>query len=301
MTIPDYETLMLPLLRIAAEAEGQDVQLLSAVGRLADEFKLSDDERAELLPSGSTFKFSSRVSWARTYLQKATLLEAARRGHIRITARGLDVLKKKPARVDNKLLLQFSEFKAWKNPPRESPADITTSETPIESIATQYDQLRDALSTDLLDRIKKCSPQFFERLVIQVLVAMGYGGSLKDAGQAMGRSGDGGIDGVIREDKLGLDNINIQAKRRTDKSVGSPDIDQFAGALSKKKATKGIFITTSTFTKDALASVREYSSRIILIDGETLANYMIDYDVGVSVASVYQITRIDSDFFEDGD
>jgi restriction system protein len=301
MTIPDYETLMLPLLRIAAEAKGQEVQLLVAVGRLADEFKLSDDERAELLPSGSTFKFSSRVSWARTYLQKAMLLEAARRGHIRITARGLDVLKKKPARVDNKLLLQFAEFKAWKTPRRDASAEVVASETPIESIASQYEQLRDALSTDLLDRIKKCSPQFFERLVIRVLVAMGYGGSLKDAGQALGRSGDGGIDGVIREDKLGLDNIYIQAKRWTDKSVGSPDIDQFAGALSKKKATKGIFITTSSFTKDALASVKEYSSRIILIDGETLANYMIDYDVGVSVASVYQIKRIDSDFFEDGD
>lgn len=152
---------------------------------------------------------------------------------------------------------------------------------------------------ELLDRAKKCSPQFFERLVILLLVRMGYGGSLKDAGQAVGRTGDGGIDGVIREDKLGLDNIYIQAKRWADKPVGSPEIDQFAGALSKKKATKGIFITTSTFTKDALASVREYSSRIILIDGRALADYMIDHGVGVSVASTYEIKKVDTDFFEE--
>lgn len=302
MAIPDYETLMLPLLRIAADANGNEVQLLSATSLLADEYRLSDEERAELLPSGGAFKFASRVSWARTFLQKAGLLEATRRGFIRITPRGIDVLKKKPLRIDSKLLLQFDEFREFRGARRSKKAqEVQASETPIESIATQYEQLRDALSTDLLDRIKKCSPQFFERLVIRVLVGMGYGGSLKDAGQALGRSGDGGIDGVIREDKLGLDNIYIQAKRWTDKSVGSPDIDQFAGALSKKKAGKGIFITTSSFTKDALASVKEYSSRIILIDGETLANYMIDYSVGVSVASVYEIKKIDSDFFEDGD
>jgi restriction system protein len=147
--------------------------------------------------------------------------------------------------------------------------------------------------------VKKCSPQFFERLVILLLVRMGYGGSLKDAGQAVGKTKDGGIDGVIREDKLGLASIYVQAKRWNDKPVGSPDIDQFAGALSKKKATKGIFITTSTFTKDALASLRDYSSRIVLIDGIQLAGYMIDHDVGVSIMSIYDIKKIDSDFFEE--
>lgn len=172
-------------------------------------------------------------------------------------------------------------------------------ETPIESIASHYEQIRKALASELLDRVKKSSPQFFERLVILLLVRMGYGGSLKDAGQAVGKTGDGGIDGVIREDKLGLDNIYVQAKRWTDKPVGSPDIDQFAGALSKKKAGKGIFITTSCFTKDALASVREYSCRIILIDGVQLAEYMIDHGVGVSVETVYEIKKVDSDFFEE--
>ncbi|MBI4714961.1 MAG: restriction endonuclease [Nitrospirae bacterium] len=300
MPIPDYETLMLPLLRIAETKKGNEVALIEAIGQLASEYKLTEEEKRELLPSGSTFKFSSRVSWARTYLQKAGLLEPTRRGFFKITQRGMDVLKKKPQRIDNKLLFQFEEFKEFQGR-KKAPKDngLITSETPIESMAAHYEQLRAALVSELLERVKKCSPQFFERLVIRLLVQMGYGGSLKDAGQAIGRVGDGGVDGVIREDKLGLDNIYIQAKRWTDKPVGSPDIDQFAGALSKKKATKGIFITASTFTKDALASVREYSSRIILIDGVSLADFMIDHGVGVSVAQTYEIKKIDSDFFEE--
>ncbi len=304
MAIPDYETLMLPLLRLAADANGQEVPLPGAVGRLADQFNLTDEERQELLPSGGTFKFSSRVSWARTYLQKAGLLESARRGHFRITDRGWSVLKTKPDHIDGELLSQFEEFREFQGKKRDRRTEKTTdtsisAETPIESLGTQYERLRETLASELLERSKKCSPQFFERLVILLLVQMGYGGSLKDAGQAIGKTKDGGIDGVIREDKLGLANIYVQAKRWTDKPVGSPDIDQFAGALSKRKATKGIFITTSTFTKDALASVREYSSRIVLIDGIQLAGYMIDYGVGVSVMSTYEIKKIDSDFFEE--
>jgi restriction system protein len=300
MPIPDYETMMLPLLRIAAAAKGNEVPLIDAIEQLAAEYKLTNEERRELLPSGGTFKFSSRVSWARTYLQKARLIEAPRRGHFRITERGNEVFNKKPQRIDNKLLSQFAEFREFQGKKKTKKEDDTSaSETPIESIATHYEQIRATLASELLDRVKKCSPQFFERLVILLLVRMGYGGSLKDAGEAIGRTGDGGIDGVIREDKLGLDNIYIQAKRWTQKPVGSPDIDQFAGALSKKKATKGIFITTSTFTREALASLREYSSRIILIDGITLADYMIDYNAGVSVASTYDIKKVDSDYFEE--
>lgn len=304
MAIPDYETLMLPLLKFAAEANGQEVPLVTAVDKLARQFKLTEEERRELLPSGGSFKFSSRVSWARTYLQKAGLLEATKRGHFRITGRGLSILKNKPDRIDGTLLSQFEEFREFqgrKKDRRIDKADISTgsAETPIESLATQYERLREALASEVLERVKKCSPEFFERLVILLLVRMGYGGSLKDAGQAVGKSKDGGIDGVIREDKLGLDSIYVQAKRWNDKPVGSPDIDQFAGALSKQKATKGIFITTSTFTKDALASVRDYSSRIILIDGIQLAGHMIDYGVGVSITSTYEIKKIDSDFFEE--
>lgn len=304
MAIPDYETLMLPLLRIGAEANGQEVPLIAAVEKLANQFELSEEDRRELLPSGGTFKFSSRVSWARTYLQKACLLEATKRGHFRITDRGRSVLKSKPDRIDADLLAQFEEFREFQGRKKDrknerADASVNSAETPIESLATQYERLREALASEVLERVKKSSPQFFERLVILLLVRMGYGGSLTDAGQAVGKTGDAGIDGVIREDKLGLDSIYIQAKRWTDKPVGSPDIDQFAGALSKKKATKGIFITTSTFTRDALASLRDYSARITLMDGIQLAGYMIDYGVGVSITSSYDIKKIDSDFFDE--
>lgn len=304
MPIPDYETLMLPLLRLAAEGDGREVALRVAVGKLAEIFKLTDDERQELLPSGGTFKFSSRASWARTYLQKAGLLEATRRGHFRITDRGRSVLERKPHRIDGELLSEFEEFREFQGRKRdrrtEKPAEpLLAIHTPIESLAVEYERLREALASEILERVKKCSPQFFERVVILLLVRMGYGGSLKDAGQAIGKTKDGGIDGVIREDKLGLASIYVQAKRWSDKPVGSPDIDQFAGALSKRKATKGIFLTTSTFTKDALASVRDYSSRIVLIDGMQLAGYMIDHDVGVSIMSTYDIKKVDSDFFEE--
>lgn len=300
MAIPDYETLMLPLLDVAAKAQGQEVKLSDAAEVLAKIFRLTDEERTELLPSGGTFKFASRVSWARTYLQQAHLLEAPRRGYFRLTDRGAMVLKQSPAKVDSKLLAQFEEFKAFHGKKRVGGAqDAAAKETPIESMASLNQQHREALAFELLERVKRCSPQFFERLVIQVLIKMGYGGSVKEAGEALGKSGDGGIDGVIREDKLGLDNIYVQAKRWTDKPVGSPDIDQFAGALSKKKATKGIFITTSVFTKDALASLREYTSRIVLIDGAQLADYMIDYGVGVSVTDIFELKKIDSDFFEE--
>lgn len=300
MAIPDYEALMLPLLKIAATANGQEIRLSVAADELAAQFKLTDKERTELLPSGGTFKFASRVSWARTYLQKACLLDAPRRGFFRLTPRGASILKQSPVKIDNKLLAQFDEFKAFQGKKKVAKqSEAEPQETPIESISSFYEQLREALAFELLDRVKKCSPQFFERLVVHVLLKMGYGGSLKEAGEALGKTGDGGVDGVIREDKLGLDNIYIQAKRWTDKPVGSPDIDQFAGALSKKKASKGIFITTSVFTKDAMVSVRDYTSRIVLIDGPQLAKYMIDYGVGVSVMDVFELKKIDSDFFEE--
>jgi restriction system protein len=300
MAIPDYETLMHPLLELAAKAHGKEVKLSDAAHELAERFKLTEQDRTELLPSGATFKFASRVSWARTYLQKAGLLDAPTRGYLRLTPRGAAVLKQSPARVDNKLLAQFDEFKAFqgKNKTKKS-SEVAPQETPLESISSFYAQFREALAFDLLERVKKCSPPFFERLVLQVLLKMGYGGSLKDAGAALGKTGDGGIDGVIREDKLGLNNIYAQAKRWAEKPVGSPDIDQFAGALSKKKATRGILITTSVFTKDALASLKDYSSRIVLIEGVQLTDYMIDYGVGVSVTDVFELKKIDSDFFEE--
>lgn len=303
MPIPNYETLMLPLLTLAADKPESELAGLTAVGSLASTFKLTDKERTELLPSGGTFKFSSRVSWAATYLKKAGLLEAPRRGYLRITKRGLEALMKKPKRIDGALLSQYEEFRQFqgkKKEKRDKSVDTgDDSETPIESIDAQYRKLRESLASEILDKVKGCSPQFFERLVITLLVRMGYGGSLKDAGQAIGRSGDGGIDGVIKEDLLGLDNIYVQAKRWTDKSIGSPDIDQFAGALSKKKANKGIFITTSSFSRDALASVKEYGAKIVLIDGVQVAQFMIDYGVGVALDQIYELKKLDSDFFEE--
>lgn len=303
MPIPNYETLMLPLLTLAADKPESELAGLTAVGSLASTFKLTDKERTELLPSGGTFKFSSRVSWAATYLKKAGLLEAPRRGYLRITKRGLEALMKKPKRIDGALLSQYEEFRQFqgkKKEKRDKSVDTgDDSETPIESIDAQYRKLRETLASEILDKVKGCSPQFFERLVITLLVRMGYGGSLKDAGQAIGRSGDGGIDGVIKEDLLGLDNIYVQAKRWTDKSIGSPDIDQFAGALSKKKANKGIFITTSSFSRDALASVKEYGAKIVLIDGVQVAQFMIDYGVGVALDQIYELKKLDSDFFEE--
>ena len=303
MPIPDYEMIMLPLLQLTAANPDAEFSTANAVKAIADKYQLTEDERRELLPSGGTFKISSRVGWAATYLKKAGLLEAPRRGHLRITARGLAALKKKPASIDGDFLSQYEEFRQFQTKKKEtketSSGEATNSQTPTESIAAQYQKLREALASDILERIKKCSPHFFERLVITLLVKMGYGGSLEDAGQAIGRSGDGGVDGVIKEDKLGLDNIYTQAKCWVDKSVGSPDIDQFAGALSKKKATKGIFITTSTFSKDAKASVKDYGAKIVLIDGIQVAQLMIDYDVGVSVENTYRIKKVDSDFFEE--
>ena len=239
MAIPDYESIMLPLLELASAANNDGVKVADAIDELAIKFKLNDKERTELLPSGGTFKFSSRVSWARTYLQKAGLLEAPKRGYTRITPRGASVLKQKPEKVDTKFLAQFPEFNSFqgKKKPVKTEVEPGLHGTPLEAIESFYEQFREGLATDLLDRVKKCTPQFFERLVIQVLLKMGYGGSLQDAGSALGKTGDGGIDGVIREDKLGLDNIYIQAKKWTDKPVGTPDLDQFSGALSKKKAT----------------------------------------------------------------
>jgi len=304
MAIPDYETLMLPLLKLAAKKPNDEQSILAAVNSLAAEFRLTEDERRELLPSGGTFKFSSRVSWAATYMKKAGLLEVPRRGHIRITRRGLDALKQNPTRIDGDLLAQYEEFREFQGRKKEKkeskePTESSNKQTPIETIDIEYRRIREALASEILEKVKSCSPQFFEWLVVTLLVKMGYGGSLKDAGQAIGRSGDAGIDGVIKEDRLGLDNIYVQAKRWTDRNVGSPDIDQFAGALSKKKATKGIFITTSAFSKDALDSVKDYPTKIILIDGQQLAQFMIDFGVGVSVAQTYEIKKIDSDFFEE--
>jgi len=253
--IPTYQTLMLPLLK--AVKNGKEHRLNDLVDILANEFNLSDDERKELLPSGQTFLFGNRVAWARAYLKKAGLLDAPKRGFVCITKRGWDVLKQNPKEVNVALLQQFQEFIEFQNVKRGDRESISgdqltfvSTQTPEEILEDSYQSIRKSLAQELLDKITKLSPTFFERLVVELLVKMGYGGSMKDAGKAIGKSGDEGIDGTIKEDKLGLDIIYIQAKRwQPGNVVGRPEIHKFVGALAGQGAKKGIFITTSSYTK----------------------------------------------------
>jgi restriction system protein len=305
MPIPDYQTLMLPLLRFAGD--GNDHTTREAVEVLATEFQLTPAERNELLPSGQQPIFSNRVGWANSYLKKAGLLESPRRGALRITARGKQVLGDNPARIDVKFLERFPEFIEFRDASRnnrETPTTesvaITTNQTPEEALELAYQSLRHSLAQDILSRILSCSPTFFERLVVELLVKMGYGGSRRDAGERIGQSGDGGIDGIIKEDRLGLDTIYIQAKRWQG-PVGRPEIQKFVGALQGQRAKKGVFITTSSYTTDAIEYASRIDTKVVLIDGQLLANLMIDFDVGVSVSASYIVKRIDSDYFEEGE
>lgn len=302
--IPNYQVIMLPLLK--AVKDQKEYKLNDIVDILASEFKLSEEERKELLPSGQSFLFGNRVGWARTYLKKAGLLDSPKRGYLIITQRGLDVLKQKPKEVNVALLQQFSEFLEFQSSKRDDNITENTIiqsesiQTPEEILENSYQDIRKSLAQELLDKITKLSPTFFERLVVELLVKMGYGGSMKDAGRALGKSGDEGIDGTIKEDKLGLDIIYIQAKRwQPGNVVGRPEIHKFVGALAGQGAKKGIFITTSSFTKDALEFVPRNETKIVLIDGYLLAQLMIDYNLGVATQQVYEIKKIDSDYFEE--
>jgi restriction system protein len=302
MSIPDYQTLMLPLLMFSAD--GEEHSLRDAIDHLGAEFSLTDEEMKELLPSGQSATFGNRVSWARTYMRKAGLLEATRRAHFRATPRGIGVANSPPERIDNQFLEQFPEFVRFRSTRRdngtvEGKETTTSATTPEETLENAYVKLRESLVAELLQTIAECSPAFFERLVIDLLVAMGYGGSRKEAGQAVGRSGDGGIDGIIKEDRLGLDIIYVQAKR-WEATIGRPEIQKFAGALQGQRARKGIFITTSAFSRDAMEYVSHIESKLILINGEQLANFMVDHNVSVSKFATYEVKRIDSDYFTDG-
>ena len=297
MTIPDYQTVMLPLLKYAADRK--DHSLREAVDSLAEQFKLSEEEKKEMLSSGQQAIFLNRVGWARTYLKKAGLLETPRRAYFCISDRGLKVLQGKPSRIDAKFLDQFEEFREFRAKKKEKPEKgkvEETEETPEELLENSYQNLRANLAHEILEQIKKNSPSIFENIVVELLVKMGYGGSRKDAGQAIGKSGDEGIDGIIKEDRLGLDIIYIQAKRWAN-TVGRPEIQKFAGALQGQRAKKGVFITTSTFSKEA----RDYSSKIenkiVLVDGEQLAEFMIDHNIGVSPIAKFELKRIDIDYF----
>lgn len=298
MSIPDFQTVMLPLLELAGN--GKEYKLSEAIEHLATYFNLTDTERKELLPSGKQARFANRVGWACTYLKKAGLLTYPARGKFQITKRGLDILAQKPPRIDIKYLKQFPEYLDFigtaNSPAATEAVNLPTAQTPDEAIELAYRELRQNLAQDLLERIKTASPAFFERLVIELLVKMGYGGSLADAGMAIGKTGDEGIDGIIKEDRLGLDAIYIQAKR-WNSTVGRPEIQQFVGALAGKGARKGIFITTSKFSEQA-KSYLPANVKVVLIDGAQLAEYAIEVNLGVSVVSEYQIKRLDLDYFD---
>jgi restriction system protein len=288
---------MLPLLRLLGD--GKEHRLRDVVSALEQQFGLTKEERKALLPSARQPIFHNRVGWARTYLKHAGLLEAPRRGWMRITEQGLEVLKQTPERIDVHFLMQFEEFRIFRSPPRPpSPsgaADIE-GETPEELLANAYGEHKRSVLSELLELVKKASPEFFERLVVQLLVKMGYGGSYQEAVQAVGRSGDEGVDGVIKEDRLGLDVIYLQAKR-WEGPVGRPELQKFAGALQGLRARKGVFITTSSFTKDAIDYADRLDIKIVLIDGQRLAELMFEYGVGVAIASTYAVKKVDHDFF----
>jgi restriction system protein len=307
MPVPGHQDFMRPLLELLSDSAEHVVR--HTYGLLADRFSLTDSDRQELIPSGTQRLLDNRVGWAKTYLLKAGLLESPRRGVIRITERGRAALSQKD-RIDNRYLHQFPEFRAFvagategAQPPGEpQPSQTTTpvpsETTPEELIEAGYQQVQNALASDLLDRVKACSSAFFERLVVELLVKMGYGGSLADAGRAIGKSGDHGIDGIIKEDRLGLDVIYLQAKR-WENTVGRPDIQQFAGALQGQRARKGVFITTSSFSTEARQYAGHIDTKIVLIDGSELARLMIVHGVGVNTTATYELKKVDSDYFSD--
>jgi restriction system protein len=305
MSVPDYQSLMLPVLMASTSGE---IRVGDVVGRLAEQLGLTVDERAQLLPSGKQTLFGNRVHWAKTYLTKAGLLESTRRGHFRITECGQTVIASHPARIDNEFLNQFAEFRQFKEKSVEDaapgvqpsgPALVSRTETPDEIMRAAHKQVETSLAQDLLDRVRAAPPVFFERLIVNLLLSMGYGGTAADAGRALGRSGDDGVDGVIDQDALGLDRVYIQAKRYADgNNIGAGTIRDFFGSLDRHKATKGLFVTTSTFSLSARETADFLSKRIVLIDGEQLAKLMIRYSVGCRVEEVLHIKKVDEDFFE---
>lgn len=294
MAIPDFQSLMLPLLECLSD--GREHSMRQVIEVLAEQFDLAEGERETLLASGQQRVFDNRVGWARTYLKKAGLVDSPRRGIIFLTALGRQVLLQKPARIDVGFLEQFESFRQFKSARRGLSEEETT---PQESFEAAYERFRHALAEELLDKLKAMPPAAFERLVVDLLVRMGYGGTRQEAGQAIGRSGDGGIDGIINEDRLGLDVVYIQAKR-WEGSVGRPEVQKFAGALQGHKARKGVFLTTSSFTQEAWEYTERIDAKIVLIDGQRLVQLMIDYNVGVSPIAAYEIKKVDHDYFTEG-
>ena len=299
MAIPDFQSIMRPLLQHLSDGKVHKNRETNEF--LAGHFQLTEDELSEMLPSGYARLFDNRIGWAKTHLKGAGLIESPERAKYRITQRGIDALAQSEP-INLAYLRQFEEYNEFKSGSKAKKATESTTSTdqftPSEHIEYGYQKVREELEEELISRIKAASPAFFERLVVELLVSMGYGGSRRDAGQTLGKSGDGGIDGVIKEDRLGLDVIYLQAKR-WEGTVGRPEIQKFAGALQGQRAKKGIFLTTSSFSAEAIEYASFIDSRIVLIDGEKLAGLMIDAGVGVSKEATYEVKKIDSDYFEE--
>ncbi len=305
MAIPDFQTLMRPTLEL--HQDHLDHARAPLRDRLANLFNLSDEERAQLLPSGNQRRFDNRLAWTITHLAQAGLLARPRRGVTRLTERGASVLANHPERVDMGILNQYPEYLAFRGPradtpsPKRQPGATEAKDTPEEQIQAAFEEINDALAEELLQKTLACDPDFFEQLIIDVLIAMGYGGSKAQAGERLGRSGDEGIDGVIMEDQLGLDVIYLQAKRwALDRTVGAPEIQRFAGALQGAQASKGVFITTAHFSRQASEYAAKISTRVVLVDGRQLARLMIAHGVGVTVRDTYALKRADEDYFTSG-
>lgn len=301
MTIPGFQSLMLPFLKITQD--GNEHSISEMFEKLGDQFKLSDEERRELLSSGRQSKFENRVHWTKSYLQKACLLESTGRAKFKITPRGIQVLKTNPSEIDVMFLNQYPEFVEFHKRGKKAEQRLPEEEhkenlrTPLEALELSYQTIRQSLANELLDTVKKCRPQFFESLVVDLLLAMGYGGSRKDAGSAIGRTGDGGIDGIIKEDKLGLDVVYIQAKRWSG-TIGVPEVQAFAGSLEGFRARKGVMISTAKFSQKSYEYIGKIEKKIVLIDGEQLAQMMIDNGIGVTEINHFVVKRIDQDYFE---
>lgn len=307
--IPDYQTIMLPLLKLADD--GQEHRVSDVIEPLAKQLGLSANELAEMLPSGRQPTFNNRIHWAKTYLAQAKLVEITRRAHFRVTERGRKLLQEVPKRIDVHLLERFSEFNEFKMRARESQnSDLSASignipvaaepklATPDELLRVTIADIEAALSSELLDRVLAAPPAFFESLIVTLLLRMGYGGSREEAGRSVGKSGDGGIDGVIDQDPLGLDRVYLQAKRyKLDLPVSEPEIRAFSGSLGAAKASKGVFVTTSSYTRPAREFAERHPFKMVLIDGKQLATLMIRHNVGVRTAETLHVKKVDEDFF----
>jgi restriction system protein len=306
MSIPDFQSLMLPVLSVAANAANGEIRIGDVIDRLAEELALTPEERAHLLPSGTQGTFANRVHWAKFHLSKAGLIENTRRGYFKITPRGQQVIESKPARIDMNFLSQFEEFEKFRRGSdqetievQEPSARVFASQTPDEIMRAAHRQIEASLAQELLDRIHNAPPDFFERLILKLLLSMKFGGSGADAARALGRTGDDGVDGVINQDALGLDRIYVQAKRyAVGNNIGSGAIRDFFGSLDRHKAPKGLFVTTSSFSPAAIETAKSLTKHIVLIHGQQIAKLMIQHSVGCRVEDTLEIKKIDEDFFD---